>query len=433
MSAVTASAAPATMGPGRFRAFVGAKFVSDCASSMDMVILSAYVFAATGEALAVGLFLTARLAATVVGSTLASRIADRMPRRAILIAADLGRALGLFLFALAPAEWHPILFVPLAIVLGSCTGLFKVALYAEAPALRGYDQRHAVNATFNASEGVAEVVGGLSAAFVLALMSFKGVFLIDAATYLVSALALFLLMRGIGSAAPAAALARIEAKAAPPVAPVPILALIRAVSIALPITFIARGVEAFGSSAHNIGFPVFSADFDPDNPAFLFGLIMAAWGAGRLVAAGAIPRILAHPVIARDVFGLERVFLVGMILTFAMFLGVFATLVVPVVVFFAFAAGIFDASTEVAYYSSLQRAPAESRGRVIGVSYALERMAMGLGMLATSAVLQVQPLFETVAALYGVSVLIAAALLVAMARLRRPGADGAEGPSARDT
>lgn len=396
------------MSPFQFRAYLGAKFLSDCGTSIDNVILATYVLAVTGRPEAVGLFLAARLGGTVAGSAAAARLADMFRRRSLMIAADLGRAAALVLLLATPTAWQVPAIGLVAVLVGFWNGLFKVALYAEIPAFRGSAQRHGVNSAFTAAEGVAEVVGGLSAAFLLAAFSYGIVFAWDAATYLVSATALVALHRSASASE--------DTGTTGPTAGLGWGALLRSVSLVLPMILGVRALEAFASGAHNVGFPVLSARYDSENSALLFGLIMAAWGAGRLIVSPLIPRLLGARWVTRHENGVERVFLVATVATFLAFLGVFSAPILPLVIACAVAAGAWDAVTEVAYYSTLQGAPPADRTRLIGASYVVERLSLGAGMLGSSLLLGARPLLEVVAGFYGLAILGAAAALLILVR-----------------
>ncbi len=291
------------MNPLQFRAYLGAKFLSDCGTSIDNVILATYVLAITGRPERSACSSPCASAATVAGSAAAARLAERFPRRSLMIAADVGRAAALVLLLATPAAWHAPVIGLVAVLIGFWNGLFKVALYAEVPAFRGTAQRHGVNAAFTAAEGVAEVLGGLSAALLLAAFSYGVVFAWDAATYLVSAAALAGLHR--------AGAAREDAATGGPAAGPGWGALLRSVSLSLPMSS-ACARSRPSPPARTTWLPLLSAQYAPGNSAFLFGLIMAAWGAGRLVAIPTGPPAARGPAGDASRERRRRVFLIAM-------------------------------------------------------------------------------------------------------------------------
>ena len=161
----------------------GTSFVGDAVSMVALVVLVVQI---TGSASAVGGALLARLLPTIA-SPLAGVLADRIDRRAVLVASDLARAvlvLGL-VFASDLAAIYILIFL-----MGLARTIFNPTVRAAFPSVVGGGDLTRANAliagTFSTSIMVGPVLGGL----LVASIGVDAAFLADAVTYLVSAILL---------------------------------------------------------------------------------------------------------------------------------------------------------------------------------------------------------------------------------------------------
>ena len=144
----------------------------------------------------VALIYAAQVAPTLAFGLLAGALADRVRRRPLLIAADVGRALTLASIPLAAVTGALSLNLIYAVTLvtSALSALFDIAYPAYLPTLIGEEQLLEGNAKLGASMSVAEVAGfGLAGTLVQALTA-SGAILVDIATYLVSIVSLALIL-----------------------------------------------------------------------------------------------------------------------------------------------------------------------------------------------------------------------------------------------
>jgi MFS family permease len=158
-------------------------FVGDAVSMVALVIL---VVQLTGSASAVGGALLAHLLPTFA-SPLFGVLADRFDRRVVLVASDLVRAtlvLGLVFVR------DLVLIYGLIFLMGFARTLFNPTIRAAFPSVVGEGDLARANSliggTFSASVTVGPALGGL----LVAAVGVSGAFLLDAATYLISAILL---------------------------------------------------------------------------------------------------------------------------------------------------------------------------------------------------------------------------------------------------
>ncbi|AUG75535.1 MFS transporter [Kitasatospora sp. MMS16-BH015] len=372
--------------------FLTAKTVSDIGYALDFICLSVFVWERSHSALATGLLSTALYAGAIAGGRLGHRYGDRWDRRQVMIGADLVRAGMLGLLALLPdgaQNWW--LYAAVALV-GAGRSVFEATLSAATPVLAG-ERTQTVNSVLAGLKGVAFVIGMGLATVLVPLIGYRGVFALDAGSYVLSALvltALRLRMRevdGPGRAGRQAAGAW------------PLL-----VGAGLAVLVVLRGLDAFGSSSQHVGLPILGGQLRPESPTEVSGAVWSSWAAGLLLA-GFVLRPLAKRLIERNP---PVVFCLATMVMSAGFIGVFwldgwwPRLAAAVL------AGLGDALSEITYKQAMQRLPDDRRGRAFGFGQIVVNAGFMAGLLATSLVLQPNWLPEWVLLLHGVPLLVAA-------------------------
>ena len=163
----------------------GTSFVGDAVSMVALVVLVVQI---TGSASAVGGALVARLLPTIA-SPLAGVLADRVDRRIILVASDLARAvlvLGL-VFARDLATIYILVFL-----MGLARTVFNPTVRAAFPSVVGGGDLTRANALISGTFSVSETAGPALGGLLVATVSVDAAFVLDAVTYLISAVLLSL-------------------------------------------------------------------------------------------------------------------------------------------------------------------------------------------------------------------------------------------------
>jgi len=174
-----------------FRRFYTGYVTSLLGTSMSTVAIAWAVLDSGGSPTALGLV----FAAGVVPQVLLLAVADRLGRRRVMLAADVLRCgaqacLAAALFAGRPAIW---LFVLLAWLEGSGEAFFAPALSALTVQIASPDQLGNANALYGLASSVTRIVGPALSGILVAFAGPAVVVAADAASYLVSVLALSLL------------------------------------------------------------------------------------------------------------------------------------------------------------------------------------------------------------------------------------------------
>ncbi|MEH1015032.1 MFS transporter [Micromonospora sp. CPCC 206060] len=385
--------------------------VSTYGTFLNLLALGLFALHITGSALSTGLFMAVRLAAGFLMGPLAGLLAGRYSRRYLMIGADLLSAGTLGLLVAAPAGARPALLWPVAVVLGAGQTLWGVALRSGLPDLVTADQLARANSRLVTARSVAMLLGFASAGLLVARVGYSAAFLLDAATYLLSALLLVTLRSRWGRAAATGGHGAGPGRAGDR------RALLRSVGPVVVGMIGVRAADALGSASHNVGLPVYANLVRPDDPAAFAATFTTAWAVGSLVAGrwvawrtGRGARITSERAFGIATCAMSVFFVLA-------FTGLPLWLLVPVAV----AAGAADGYAEISYTTRLQAAPANRRAQLFGFASAAQNAGFGLGMVGCAALLDRYAPLPVIAAAHGFALAIALAFLLVSRLRNRPG------------
>ncbi len=183
----------------RHRPFVALWFgntVSAFGDSLHRLALAWWVMRETGSGLAMGTVLACTLVPMVPFLLIGGALVDRFDRVRIMLISDVVRGLisGLIalLISLDQLElWH---LYTAAVVFGSVDGMFMPAMQAIIPSIVPSEDLPSANSIRVATRQLANVIGPMLAAIVISVGSGAVAFVIDAATFAVSALSIATLL-----------------------------------------------------------------------------------------------------------------------------------------------------------------------------------------------------------------------------------------------
>jgi MFS family permease len=380
------------------RVLIGASGASQVGDWLYNAALLGYVFHATHSAAWVGAATICRLLPYVLLGPVGGAIADRYPKRAVLVVGSVLR-LALMLVLVAVVSAHG----PTALVLG-IVALASTAGSADRPAelsllprLVGEARLGPANALLHTVQDLAIVIGPAIGASLLAVASASVAFLANAATFGISAL-LFSMLRGHPSVATRSHGARAGivkgariARATPFVIPLFLLvAMVEFTYGAQTVQLVVYGSRSLGLGAKG------------------YGLLLAASGAGGLVSAMfngqlATSRRLTLVVVGAGVLACvtQFVYAGSNTLSFALIVTV--------------AGGAGLVCCEVVSETLLARVtPRETLGRIAGLFDASSFAAMVGGAVLASALVKVMSLSASFWILGAVAVGVAVASLVGL-------------------
>lgn len=182
-----------------FRALSIARVVSYIGDAVSLVALMLYVAETAGQAVAVALLLLVGDFAPALLSPLTGALSDRVNRKHLMITCELAQGALLLLIAVTlPPLWLLLVLVGLRATLGHT---FQPAARAMIPALVADKDLEAANSTVGFGANGGEAIGPFLAAALFPLVGVRGVLLVDAASFVVSALLLTRLPSAAGTPA----------------------------------------------------------------------------------------------------------------------------------------------------------------------------------------------------------------------------------------
>lgn len=402
-------------GLGYFWILVVGRSISAYGTFLDLVAVGLFAYAVTASAAQTGLVMAVRLGVGFVVSWPAGVLATRSDRRRIMVGADLVAAVALVGLVLAPDTAQPAALYAAAGLLGCCQTLSLVALRSAVPELVGQDQRVRANGLLVTGRSFAMMLGFASAGVVVSWLGYDAAFLVDAATFCVSAACVVLLPAATRSRADAVP----PAERTTPAVPTHRIALGLLASVPVIAVMIGiRAVDAFGSASHNVALPIYSSDADTQHPARFMSTFWTAWAVGSVLAHQVLRRVPRW----RDGPGSEYAFAAGTAVMSASFILAFTGPSWPLLIGIAVCAGLADGFTEITYVSRLQTTPDEQRGALFGFSSMAENCGFMTGMVLSSGLLERFTPLAVVGFSHGVAIALALLFLLYLVRHASRGA-----------
>ena len=178
-----------------FQLFFGGQLLSNLGSSVTLFALPLVVFLLTGSALNLAVTTAAEFVPYLLFGPLIGAVVDRLPRRRLMILADVARG---SVIATIPilgelGHLHVAWIYGVGFVTSVLTIFFSNAEFAAIPCLVGRDDLVRANGRVAAAYAVTGVAGPLLAGLLLAALTAATVLYVDAASFAVSALTLALI------------------------------------------------------------------------------------------------------------------------------------------------------------------------------------------------------------------------------------------------
>ena len=341
-----------------FRWLVGGQMLSTLGDMLLVVVLP-FIVLAVGDAGDLTLVLAALGIARAIGAPIGGVLADRWDPRLVMLCTDVARAavvLGLVAVAANLEQDGLVLFGVGVAVLGALDGLFLPAYWATVPTLLPKDQLAVGNAVGESLLVFTVMAGTLVGGLVAAATAPSTVLLVNAATFVLSALTLLRMRGRLARSAPAAAA---EAGG--------FLAFARGSALFVSIMVMAGMLNLTSAGVMNVALPVFVDDTSASGEE-MFGFLLSTHGAGLL--AGTVAAGLAWRMRRRGLLAVGLMVVDGFaLLAFPHLPGIAAQLVAT------FVLGLVAGVLSVLAVTILQQtAPDALRGRVMA---ALSAVTLG--------------------------------------------------------
>lgn len=167
--------------------FLYVKAFSDLGTFMDLIAINVLMYAATGSSAWLAATMAIRTLGGVLSSLFSGVLADRYDRRKIMIWTDVFRAV--IILGLIPFP-NPIMILIVCFFIGLTSSFFAVSYSAEIPQIFGEDKVLETNALISRLTSVSLVFGFIGAGVITDFLGYQITLIIDAATYVISALVL---------------------------------------------------------------------------------------------------------------------------------------------------------------------------------------------------------------------------------------------------
>jgi predicted MFS family arabinose efflux permease len=382
-----------------FRALWLAQVLSVLGDQLARVALTLLVYDRTRSALLAALTFAASVLPTFVGGVALAGLADRLPRRQVMIACDLIRMV-LVLVMIIPGLPLVVLGLLLFAVTMVSTPFTsaRAAMYPDILAGRSFELGTAVTLT---TYQFAQVVGFAGGGTVVGLFGVRPSLLADAATFAFSALLIRLSVRSRPAPRPAGASSASSASSAR--RRTGTLSGVRLVfgNPALRTPMLLGWLAAFYNAPEGIAAPLARA---LGAGAFATGLILASEALGASAGAIAFTRLLSPSARA----ALMRPLAIGSCLILVPFL---LGPSLPVALLILFLSGLCDCFQVAAVAAFVRAAPDQQRSQVFGLAQAGMSISQGVAMALAGLVAQHHSP-STAVAIAGVLGTVAAALIV---------------------
>ena len=361
--------------------FLYVKAFSDLGTFMDLIAINVLMYVATGSAGWLAATMAFRTLGGVLSSLLSGVIADRFDRRKIMIWTDIFRAV--IILSLIPFP-NPVMILIVCFLIGLTSSFFAVSYSAEIPQIFGQDKVLETNALISRLTSISLVLGFIGAGVITDFLGYQVTLVIDAATYIISAVVLM----------------RMKWQTSVPVTDKEIASGIKEkvfsigrdlkevysyimLSPELLMINVVFLVGAFAGASHNLGIPLLAEAIDSANQSTFYGLIWGVWGIGSVLATLILPRIKSLQG-SRLLF----TFLMSAILMSTGFITFLSNINIWIVLSFAFFTGIFDACFTTLHATILQKTENHIRGRIFGVGMLLKSAGFALGFVVAPVLLE---------------------------------------------
>ncbi|MDD5628157.1 MAG: MFS transporter [Elusimicrobia bacterium] len=389
-----------------FAAVITARLTSNFGTYLSMIALNVYMLELTDSPTWMGLTLAVKVLSGIAATPFIGHAVDRMDRKKLMVFSDLTLAAAMLLLVVLPLPWMKGYIVLLMALLGVFSTLFDTALNAATPVILGSRDTLRANSWLIGGRNLVVAGAGLCAAG--AGFLFKGynaIFIIDAATYLVSAgvLGLLSMRTSEGRAAVEAPAAGLMDKLRSGFQEIDRLPNSRTVALFLLILLL----DTFASGSHNIGWPVFSKILRPEKPMFYYGFILFFYAWGNVAGIYQLNRMAWLQRLRPETLYLAftAIMSAGMILIFQTRLPWFIALA-------SFVAGVGDGTYQTYFTTYMQQVPDAVRGKIFALSGLAVRTGFSVGFLAAPLALQSLSVAAVAALFHGLVLAAIAAVFI---------------------
>jgi ENTS family enterobactin (siderophore) exporter len=403
--------APEPLGQNRdFRVLLVSQGVSSLGDAVSFTALPLLVLALTGSGFAMGVVGALQTLPDLVFGMVAGALADRSDRKRMMFGADLGRAALTALIPMSVFLHGPTMGIVLLVAapMSMLRSLFLAGYTASVPALVGRPQLARANAIFETVYSAGYIVGPSIAGLLAAAIGPGPTLGIDAISFAVSSLGLFLVRRPLR-----APVDRPQTRIVDDIR--------EGIRFILGHPILRSAILLWGISsiltAPIVAALAFRITRDLAESPTILGIVLTAYGVGTVGGSLAATRIGRRTSVA-------AVLLLGEIGTGVALIGVALAAVVPALIGFALLAGVAQSLVLVTYITvRTAYSPDHLLGRVGSTARVISLGLQPLGMLAGGVLIDATSGTATIAAM-GTALCIVALAFVPVRALRHASLTG---------
>ncbi|MFD2443925.1 MFS transporter [Bacillus sp. CGMCC 1.16607] len=391
--------------------FLYVKAFSDLGTFMDLIAINVLMYVATGSSAWLAATMAFRTLGGVLSSLFSGVIADRFDRRKIMIYTDIFRAI--IILCLIPFP-NPIMIIIVCFLIGLTSSFFAVSYSAEIPQIFGQDKVLETNSLIARLTSISLVGGFIGAGVITDFLGYKITLVIDAITYILSAVVLIKMKWQTSSVSKMAIGSGVKQKL------VDIgndLKEVFSYILLVPMLFLVNIVflvGAFAGASHNLGIPLLAESINASKQSFFYGLIWGVWGIGSVMATLILPKL--------KFLQSNRLYYACFLTAILMSTGfiIFLSnhnlwLVLP----FALLTGVFDACFTTLHATILQKTENHIRGRIFGVGMLLKSLGFALGFVVAPILLESLSLAKMVWVFHGTLITTCVVVAIYAGRIKK--------------
>lgn len=284
---------PRAAEPRDLRLFLAARVVAVAGSAVTGVAMPLLVYRMSGSALQAALVPASGVAPYLVWGLLAGALADRLPRRRIMVASQLVSAVALLSVVIAEVVGGLTVAHAIAVMLVVATGFvwFDAAAFGALPAIVGRDRVVEANSRIWSMTTLVGVGGPALGGLLVVAVGPAIVLLVDVAAYLVAAALLMAISSPMGPPTPA----RVETGRSLPVQigadVLEGVRFIRSHRVVRLLTLVGIGNSVAGGAVTALLVVIAAQRYDGVAGGATYGVLVTASAGGAFLASVALPRL----------------------------------------------------------------------------------------------------------------------------------------------
>lgn len=364
--------------PFNFYLLIISRLTSTLGTFLSMIAVNILILEITGSPTWVAVAMAVKVISGMLVSPFIGLISDRYNRKNLMIISEAIMAIALIALVFMESNYLRNYLIILMSLIGIFSNLFEVCLNSSIPTILDNKNILKANSFMMVGRNIMIGLSGLLAVFANYLFkNYNSIFIIDAATYIFSAIVLIALKiktseeRDITFEELYKKLNFIQ-KLKTNYQPIAKLKNFKIIVLLLAILFI----DALASASHNVGWPIFSKIMNESEPMFYYGMIIAFWSLGNLLGIFFLLKISylnsAPP---------EKLYVIfTAIMSFGMIM-IFQTKITEIILFSSLIAGIGDGTYQVYYTTYIQKIDDKVRGKVFAITAMILRTGFGVGYI----------------------------------------------------